>query len=119
MVNIIMTEAQIDYVKHCIAHDVHRFYLWSQWIRIRNKVLAIDHYECQRCKERGRYKKAVLVHHINHVKNRPDLALELYYQDEHGKTRRNLISLCHDCHEMEHGYRIKGKRKKMLTEERW
>lgn len=32
--------------------------------------------------------------------------------------KRNLISLCHDCHEEVHGYR-KKEEKKPLTEERW
>jgi predicted HNH restriction endonuclease len=43
--------------------------------------------------------------------------LQKHYIDEHGKTKRNLISLCHNCHEIEHGYRQQTK--ELLTEERW
>lgn len=48
--------------------------------------------------KKGKYSKAILVHHINHLKENPELALEIY--DKEGK--RNLISLCQSCHEEEH-----------------
>ena len=47
----------------------------------------------------------------------PEMALEIWYE-WHGVRKRNLISLCHDCHEAVHGYR-KPEEKKPLTEERW
>lgn len=94
-----MTDNQIEFVKKCISdNDVHRFYCRKEWLEIRKKVLKLDHYECQKCKNRGKYKKAVLVHHINHLKDKPNLALEIY--DNAGN--RNLISLCQSCHEEEH-----------------
>ena len=115
-----MTPEQIEYVTRCIAdNNVHAFYIWTPWIRLRSEVLDEDRHECQRCKERGKYTKANTVHHVKHVKAHPELALEKCYIDDAGEQRRNLISLCHDCHEREHGYRVKHKRKKPLTEERW
>lgn len=46
-----------------------------------------------------------------------ELALEIWYE-WHGVRKRNLVSLCHDCHEAVHGYR-KPEKKETLTEERW
>ncbi len=81
------------------ANDVHRFYDTTEWRRLTRKVSAKDNNECQLCKARGRYRRADLVHHINHVKDRPDLALSEYYKDADGKRQRNLISVCKECHE--------------------
>ena len=113
-----MTKNDVDYVKKCIEEDdIHRFYIWGKWKEIRKKVLAMDKVECQLCKDRGRYTKATTVHHVNYVKKHPDMALEIWYTFA-GKRKRNLISLCRDCHEEVHGYRKKDN-KKPLTEERW
>lgn len=54
---------------------------------------------------------------MNYVKKHPDMALEIWYE-WHGVRKRNLVSLCHDCHEAVHGYR-KPEKKETLTEERW
>lgn len=112
-----MKENDLQFVQQCIAHDIHDFYNSPRWKRLRTQVLQMDKGECQRCKERGRYTKATTVHHVNYVKTHPELALEIYYTWQ-GKQKRNLLSLCHDCHEAVHGYR-KQEQKKPLTEERW
>lgn len=112
-----MTQEQIDYVKKCIREDIHRFYVWGPWKKVRREVLQMDHGECQRCKAKKIYTKATTVHHVNYVKKHPDMALEIWYE-WHGVRKRNLVSLCHDCHEAVHGYR-KPEKKKTLTEERW
>lgn len=112
-----MTEQEIEYTKRCITEDIHKFYIWGKWKALRKKVLRMDHNECQRCKAKGRYRRATTVHHVNYVKKHPELALEIWYE-WHGRVRRNLISLCHDCHEAVHGYR-KQEQQKPLTEERW
>lgn len=113
----IMTEEEIRYVKACVEKNIHLFYVWSSWKHIRQKVLEMDHHECQRCKAKKIYTKATTVHHVNYVKRHPELALEIWYE-WNGVKKRNLISLCHDCHEAVHGYR-KQEKKKPLTEERW
>lgn len=115
-----MTQSEKDYSAQCAAHDPHRFYIWSRWLTVRAQVLKKDRYECQTCRHKyRRYRRADTVHHVNHLKDRPDLALELWYTDPvTHEQRRNLISLCHDCHEEAHGYR-KRKTEKPLTEERW
>lgn len=78
----------------------------------------IDHNECQKHKRRGKFMSAEVVHHIKHLKDRPDLALSIYDGDE-----RQLESLCWICHQEEHP----EKRKKRYppradvfrNEERW
>ncbi len=113
-----MSNEEIEYVKQCIRKDIHEFYIWGPWKRVRKDVLKMDHNECQRCrKKQNIYKKATTVHHINRVKQHPELALEIWYERQ-GIKKRNLISLCRDCHEAVHGYR-KPENKKPLTEERW
>lgn len=108
-----------EQIRQLIADDnLHAFYTSADWLKLRAKVLTADHFECQRCKARGKYTKATTVHHINYVRKHPDLALADTYTDRDGQQRRNLLSLCHDCHEEVHGYRQK-KRKKPITEERW
>lgn len=114
---IAITQEEINYVKWCIENDIHKFYIWSKWLHVRLEVLKEDKYECQDCKKNGVYTKATTVHHVNYVKKYPNMALEKFYVYE-GKKRKNLISLCHDCHEKRHGYR-KNNYKKPLTQERW
>lgn len=113
-----MTREDIQFVKQCIQdNNLHRFYLWAKWKSIRSKALSMDKYECQDCKANKVYAKATTVHHENYVKRHPDLALELWYTWR-GEKKRNLISLCHDCHEKRHGYR-KPEKQTYLTEEKW
>ena len=74
------------------------FYSWKAWKRIRQEVLKLDHYECQRCKQlRHKYRKATIVHHVKHLTDRPDLALSVWDGQE-----RQLISVCKSCHEELH-----------------
>ena len=115
-----MTQAEKTYCRYCAEHEPHDFYNWSRWLQVRAKVLEDDHFECVRCREKyHRYRKATTVHHVNHFKVRPDLALEPYYRDPAThEDKRNLISLCHDCHEEVHGWRIKNF-EEPLTTERW
>lgn len=101
--------------------DVHPFYCSSQWVRLSHKVLDMDKHECQLCKERGRYRRAELVHHVNHVRRAPKMALDIWYTDVDGNQQRNLISVCKDCHETVcHPERLrKCSGGAPLTRERW
>ena len=116
-----MTEKEKRFARWCAEHDPHRFYIWTRWLHVRADVLRADRFECVNCREKyHRYRPADTVHHVNHLKRRPELALEMYYDDPatHEK-RRNLVSLCHDCHEEAHNYRMKFTAREQLTEERW
>lgn len=99
------------------ANRIHDFYVSSLWINLRLDVLQEYKGECQHCKDRGYYTKANTVHHVQYVRKHPSLALSKVYVFG-GKEIRNLVPLCHACHEIVHGYR-KKKIEKPLTEERW
>lgn len=96
---------------------LEEFYNSKYWRKLRKEVLAEHKGECQICKSRGFYTEANTVHHVQYVRKHPRLALSKTYIFQ-GKEYKNLIPLCHDCHEEVHGYRQKEK-KKPLTEERW
>lgn len=97
------------------AGEEYKFYSWQDWEKVRQEVLKLDRYECQRCKAKGRYRRAVLVHHVKHLKDRPDLALSIWDGDE-----RQLVSVCKQCHEELHP---ESQRRyplaRPITEERW
>ncbi len=116
-----MTEAEKAYAAQCARRNPHAFYIWSRWLRVRSEVLSLDRHECQRCKDRyHRYRRADTVHHINHLRDRPDLALEIWYEEPGTHLRkRNLISLCRDCHEEVHERGAAKPPAPALTEERW
>lgn len=95
------------------------FYDWKDWLRVREDVLNLDHRECQFCKKRGRHRAAVIVHHVKHLRDRPDLALSIF-DSETGE--RQLVSLCRACHEEQHpdrGLKRLAQSRPPLTEERW
>lgn len=95
---------------------LHDFYISTWWLQLRAEVLAEHKHECQQCKERGFYTRADTVHHVRFVRKYPQLALSKFYTFE-GETHKNLLPLCHACHEEVHGNRrVKAK---PLTEERW
>lgn len=97
-----------------------RFYWWHEWrSETRPAVLAFDRYECQLCKARGRYSRAEIVHHVKHLRERPDLALSLY-DPETGE--RQLVSVCKACHEREHPEGLRAAEaapSAPVTPERW
>ena len=96
----------------------HRFYISTAWIRCADKVRRMDHGECVLCKARGRYSRGELVHHVKHLKDRPDLALEIMDPDT---GERQLVTLCKACHEEQHpeALRSASAAASPLTEERW
>lgn len=94
-----------------------QFYSWPEWLRLRSAVLRLDKHECQICKAKGRYRKATIVHHVKHLRVRPDLALSIWDGE-----KRQLLSVCKSCHEDEHpeAFRQNAKAKAPpITEERW
>nr|DAX89298.1 MAG TPA: NinG recombination protein [Caudoviricetes sp.] len=96
--------------KYLIKFDID-FYQSKEWRDKRDEILKRDNFECQKCKGKGRYSKAITVHHIKHYKKYPSLAL----------TDSNLISLCNQCHNEEHPEKLKEliKNKKPIHKERW
>lgn len=97
-----------------------KFYSWKSWERVRQKVLKMDNFECQNCKRKGRYSKGYIVHHIKHLRDRPDLAMSIFDPDT---GDRQLETVCKECHEEEHPeslkqYQYKPKNEP-ITAERW
>lgn len=118
-----MTAEEIQFVTLCISEDrIHDFYVWWRWKQKRKEILDKDKCECQICKAKGRYRRAVVVHHVKHLKDHPELALCDCYLGADGKLHRQLISVCKECHETEcHPERMRKKerKRKFSTVERW
>ena len=98
------------------------FYSSTAWRELRAKVMKLDHYECQLCKSKGRYRRGVLVHHVKHLRDRPDLALSVYDPDT---GERQLVTVCKKCHEEQHpealavGMGENEKKWEEIAPERW
>lgn len=100
----------VNWIRALIQHkNIKAFYNSALWLGKRSKALERDNNECQKCKAKGLYSKADCVHHKEHLRDRPDLAL----------TDSNLISLCNSCHNEEHPEKFNNKPKPLLNEERW
>ena len=114
-----ITESQLKALTGLLESGEERsFYSWTAWKRVRKKVLDLDREECQICKSKGRYSPATIVHHVNHLRDRPDLALSVWDPDT---GKRNLISLCKRCHELQHPEALRkfGWAVIPVTTERW
>ena len=116
---MVISAARLQQLQSMIAAGVSDdFYDWPEWGHTRQDVLDLDCWECQLCKQSGRYRKAVIVHHVKHLRDRPDLALSVIDPDT---GKRQLVSLCRACHEEQHPER--GLKRYQLppplTVERW
>ena len=122
------------YIQRLIdADEVEKFYQTDDWKELKEDVLDYFHNECQGCLkhgklttseryiEDGKERTAKLhVHHVNELRDRPDLALSRWYTDETGQRQANLIPLCKTCHNIVHEKLIKwAKKDKFVNEERW
>ena len=97
------------------------FYSWSEWAGpdgIRQAVLKLDNCECQICKARGKYSRGSIVHHVKHLRERPDLALSVYDPDT---GERQLVTVCKACHEEAHPESLRrcAPAAEPITMERW
>lgn len=103
----------ITYLNKLIEQgQLKRFYKLGVWKRKRKQILKRDNHECQRCKAEGRYGRATIVHHIKHLEDRPDLALD----------DNNLTSRCDACHNKDHPEKLKKIeviKRERITPERW
>lgn len=99
--------------------QMYKFYKSPAWQRLKEEVLKEQHRECQICKSNGRYKPADTVHHVQHVKRHPRLALSKTYTYK-GKAYKNLIAICKACHNQVHTEKGFNKKNSTFTnEERW
>jgi 5-methylcytosine-specific restriction endonuclease McrA len=102
-----------DLLKAVENGNVRKFYKSTVWKHKRKEILKRDNYECQKCKNKGRFSKAKIVHHIKHLREYPELALD----DE------NLLSVCGACHNILHPEKNfkanQVNKKEPITPERW
>lgn len=91
--------------KLIIDNNLHEFYTSSIWRNTQARILKENHYECQRCKNRGLVIKARTVHHKKYLRDYPELALD----------DNNLEAICENCHYDEHHRKKLG----FTNEERW
>jgi hypothetical protein len=110
------------YIRQLIRdNNLTEFYKSEDWLELRADVLEELHNECQECLKLSpaRVTRADCVHHVNHVRDRPALALSRYYTDKDGKEQRQLVPLCNACHNMQHPEKGGGKKDKFTNQERW
>ncbi len=108
-----------EWILQLIEEDkLYRFYKSKQWIELRSEIMKEAHNECEWCRKQGKIVTATEVHHVQYVKKHPELALSKIYTYQ-GKQYKNLIALCHDCHDKAHGRMTHRPKKKPLTEEQW
>lgn len=90
-------------VEQLIArHDLATFYNSVGWRRLSREVIKSYHGECSRCRQRGRYARASVVHHVRPLKEYPALAYSRYYTECNGSQCVQLMPLCRACHEEIH-----------------
>lgn len=108
--NVPTDRSLASWIKELIRENrLYRFYKSKEFRSIRAHVIEEFHGECADCLKRGVYSRAVLVHHDQEVRRRPDLALSEFYTDADGKVCRNLWPLCFNCHEIRHGRAYRGR----------
>lgn len=117
--------ALAEWIRELIRENkLYKFYKCDDWLTLRDEVMRDAHYECEHCIKQGIYTRAYMVHHINEVKKRPDLALTKEYEDPiTGEKKKNLVALCFACHELEHDrfgeHKAKRDENKFSNVERW
>lgn len=106
-----MTQEYLNRLLQLIAENrLREFYLSSEWRTLSERIIS-EQKECQICKENHRWGPAQIVHHVNYLRNNPELALSRFDRD----GRRNLIAVCIPCHNRIHG----ASSKKYRNPERW
>lgn len=108
------TKVTVVWIKELIrSGDTSPFYNTEEWGALAERKRKLEHYECERCRARGKVQdfkytkldniKKVNVHHKKPLRLYPELALDI----------NNLECLCDECHYEEHH------KQKQLNEERW
>lgn len=122
-----------SWVLQLIANNnLHEFYNSADWKRVRRHVIKAQRCRCHDCEKKSPAQLTVLrppweapretkdgrpderpvaiVHHVNELRRRPDLALSEYAPD----GTRNLVAICPSCHWDRH-----HNRRQEITPERW
>lgn len=104
-----------------VADNLAPFYNSRAWRRLSHDVILKNNNECYLCRKAGKVIPAEITHHVNELKQRPDLAYSREYIDKEGKVQKNLLPLCWHCHEKIHhrGLYAEPSKQKFSTPERW
>ncbi len=106
-------------IKNFIEENrLDKFYNNRAWRNLAKKIRTNSNNECQICKSKGKYSPATTVHHVLHLKKFPQFAYTEFYIDEKGKKQKQLVALCHECHEEQHSKK-KVCKQKFTNEELW
>lgn len=115
-----LTPSQLERLKQLITEGREDlFYSWRIWRdHIKPEVFRLDKTLCQKCKTRGKVKRATVAHHVKHLRDAPELAASIFDPDT---GERQIISLCKSCHEEEHPEALRPPKEpaQPLTAERW
>lgn len=85
-----MAMLTVEQIKKLIEDNrLDIFYNSKYWRRFSHEVKREQNNECQICKSRGKYLPAKILHHVKHLKERPDLAYSRYYTDENGVKHKS------------------------------
>jgi len=109
VLKVIKLERKQELIQFIINGELMKFYKSKEWMALRQKALKRDNFECQMCKDAGRYHKAENVHHLKEVKTHPHLSL----------TLGNLQCLCITCHNEVHDRLEVTRKDKFYQDERW
>jgi 5-methylcytosine-specific restriction endonuclease McrA len=101
---MINKQITLEWIRELIrSGDTSPFYNTKQWNEIRERKRRAEHYECERCRAKGKHSRGMVVHHKKYLRKYPELALNF----------DNLELLCDDCHYDEHH------KANEINEERW
>lgn len=118
-------QPMVDWIRALIrSGELWRFYKSREWLDLRGEILREQKGKCEWCRAKspGLLRDAETVHHVRHVRDCPELALSRWYVDGQGRRQKNLIALCHDCHDKAHnrfGHKLTKGQEAPLTPERW
>ena len=79
------------YKRNRTDHKEEAFYSSLTWRKMRKAKLTMQPL-CEQCQQEGRLTAATIVHHIEELKQRPELGLQI----------DNLMSVCDGCHNKIH-----------------
>ncbi|WP_028392733.1 HNH endonuclease [Bacillus cihuensis] len=99
---------QQHYDKYKRNKEARAFYKSAAWMKCRQVVLIRDNYLCQECLRKGKITIGNTVHHIKHLEEHPELALDI----------DNLECICRPCHNKEHperGFSIKEQQSRKIN----
>lgn len=111
-------EQEREAVRDFVLQKGKDFYKTYRWKAFRRAVLRKKKRRCELCWQGGadkkgirRFVRASMLHHKQHLKDRPDLAL----------SESNMEALCRRCHEIRHPERLAAweKSRKRGQRERW